>query len=236
MPACGDREAVNIAGFVKQLADLCDIVAVAAAVHEVAAADAQGDGIVGADCRAHAFKSLNHETAAVFERAAILVGTVVGQRREELTVQVAGVGFDLDAVKAGLLCDDCGLCLPINKFLDLLDGKLLGHFKVGESAGDGRRCNSLLALNACAICTSAAMHELCENLAASFMDCIGELLKRRDIFLVSEHCAVVGIVAKLIPLHVGEDDKSYAALCAALIKFNNVIHNEAINSVAYAHR
>lgn len=111
VPACGDREAVNIAGFVKQLADLCDIVAVAAAVHEVAAADAQGDGIVGADCRAHAFKSLNHETAAVFERAAILVGTVVGQRREELTVQVAGVGFDLDAVKAGLLCDDCGLCL-----------------------------------------------------------------------------------------------------------------------------
>ena len=27
---------------------------------------------------------------------------------------------------------------------------------------------------------------------------------------------MVGIVAKLIPLHVGEDDKSYAALCAAL--------------------
>ena len=161
---------------------------------------------------------------------------MVGQQREELAIQITGVGFDLDAVKAGLLCDDRSLCLPINKFLDLLDGKLFGHFKVSESAGDGRRCNCLLALNACAICTSAAMHELCENLAASFMDCIGELLKRRDIFLVSEHCAVVGIVAKLIPLHVCENDKSYAALCTALVKLNNVIHDEAVNSVTYAHR
>ena len=236
MPACGDREAVNIAGFVKQLADLCDIVAVAAAVHEVAAADAQGDGIVGADCRAHAFKSLNHETAAVFERAAILVGAVVGQRREELAIQITGVGFDLDAVKAGLLCDDRSLCLPVNEFLDLLNGELLGHFKVSESAGDGRRCNCLLALNACAVCASAAMHELRENLAAALMDSIGELLKRGNVLLIGEHCAVVRIVAQLIPLHVCENDKSYAALCTALVKLNNVIHNEAINSVAYAHR
>ena len=79
VPACGDGEAVNIAGLVKQLADIADIVSGAAAVHEVGAADAQRDGVVGADRLADALKGLDHEAGAADEVAAVLVGAVVGE-------------------------------------------------------------------------------------------------------------------------------------------------------------
>ncbi|CCX71064.1 2 4-dienoyl-CoA reductase FadH2 [Firmicutes bacterium CAG:555] len=235
VPACGDGEAVNITGLVQQLTDLCDIVAVAAAVHEVAAADTKRNGIVGADCLSHALKGLDHEAAAVFERAAVFVGAVVCKRREELAVQVAGVCLDLDAVEAGLLCDDRSVCLPVDELLDLLNGELLGHLKVSESAGDGGRCNSLLALNACAVCASAAMHELCKYLAAALVDGVGQLLERGNVLLVGEHCAVVGVVADLIPLHICENDKADSAECTASVELDNIIHNKAVDGVANAH-
>ena len=79
VPACGDGEAVNIAGLVKQLADIADIVSGAAAVHEVRAADAQRDGVVGADRLADTLKGLDHEAGAADDVAAVLVGAVVGE-------------------------------------------------------------------------------------------------------------------------------------------------------------
>ena len=160
---------------------------------------------------------------------------MVGQGREELAVQVAGVCLDLDAVEACLLCDDRSVCLPLDELLDLLNGELLGHLKVSESAGDGGRCNSLLALNACAVCASAAMHELCKYLAAALVDGIGQLLERGDVLLVGEHCAVVGVVAQLIPLHVCENYKADSAERTASVKFNHIIHYKAVDGMAYAH-
>ena len=44
---------------------------------------------------------LERETDAVFEAAAVLVGTVVGERGEELVEQIAVGGVDLDEVEAG---------------------------------------------------------------------------------------------------------------------------------------
>lgn len=84
----------------------------AAALEQVAAAHAQLQGIVGADGGADGGQGLDHEAVAVLHvLAAVLVLALVGQGGPELAVEVAGVGLELNAVKAGLLGDDRGLGL-----------------------------------------------------------------------------------------------------------------------------
>ena len=58
-------------------------------------------GTVGADLADHGVDHLGHQADAVFDRAAIGVGAVVGVVAKKLVDQIAVRGVDLDAVEAG---------------------------------------------------------------------------------------------------------------------------------------
>ena len=124
MPAAGDGEAVDKPGLVHQLADVRDVVGVAAAGDEVVAAYAYGQRDVGADDLADGRQRLYEEAGAAVDVAAVLVGAQVGQRGEELPVEVAGVRLYLYAVEAGLEGVGGGLGLPLNELVYLLDRQL----------------------------------------------------------------------------------------------------------------
>ena len=136
MPACGNGDRVEGAGLVERLADVRDVVVVAASLDEVGAAQADDDGEIGTDGLSDGVECLLGEADAVFEAAAVLVGAQVRQGRPELTVQVAGVGLDLDRVKARSLCALGCLSLINDHVLDLLRGHRSGHL-IAVVAGGG---------------------------------------------------------------------------------------------------
>ena len=227
VPACGDGEAVDKAGLIEIAADICDIVAGAAAFKKVAAADAQLDGELRADDLADSGEGLDDE-------AAVLVGTEVRQGRPELAVEVTGVGLKLDAVKAGSLGYQSRVCLPLDELVDLFDGQGAGHFVMGELAGNCGGADCLKAADGGSRCGGASVHDLCEDLAAALMDGVGHLLELGNIFFVSQKGNIVR-VADFVPLHVCKDYQANAALSSALVEISDFIVDVAVDGVPHAH-
>ena len=234
MPACGDGEAVDKAGLIEIAANLSDIVAGAAAFEKVAAADAQLDGELRADDLADSGESLNDEAVPVLKAAAVLVGTEVSQGRPELAVEVTGVGFELDAVKAGSLGYQSRVCLPLDEFVDLFDGQGAGHFVVGELAGNCGGADCLKAADGGSRCGGASVHDLCEDLAAALVDGVGHLLELGNVLLVGQKGNIVR-VADFVPLHVCKDYQANAALSSALVEISDFVVDVAVDGVSHAH-
>ncbi len=235
VPAGGDGEAVHEAGLVEVLADVGDVVAGAAALEQVAAAHAQLQGIVGADGGADGGQGLDHEAVAVLHvLAAVLVLALVGQRGPELAVEVAGVGLELDAVKAGLLGDDRGLGLPLDELVYLVYGQGAGHLIVGELARHGGGAHGLLAVYGGARRGGAAVHYLGKDLGAALVDGAGDGLEGGDVLLIGEQGNVVR-VAHLVPLHVGENYEADSALRPGAVEIGGRRVKDAVDAVAHAH-
>lgn len=73
-----------------------------AALDVVAGVEAEQDRVVRADGGADSVDDLEREAHTVFQRAAVLVRALVGERGHELVDQVAVRTVDLHAVKAAL--------------------------------------------------------------------------------------------------------------------------------------
>ena len=145
-------------------------------------------------------------------------------------------GVEFHAVKAGFLGEGGRLGLPLQEGLYLLVSELTGHLEVSEAAGDGAGRHGLYALYAGLVGIAAAVHELGEHLGAALVDAVGQLLELGEELAVGQQRAVMGIVALLVPLHVGEHDEADAAARPALIELNLVVGNSAVVGGAYAHR
>ena len=93
----GDIEHIHIG--LQHLAKLYTFCKVVAAFGELRAGDAQFDETFGC-CLPNGLKYLDDETTAVFPAAAVFIGTVVGQRRQEFGQQPAMTGVDGQNIKA----------------------------------------------------------------------------------------------------------------------------------------
>ena len=93
----------------------------------VRAAQADGDGEVGADLLAHVARYLDVDAHAVLKRAAVEVGAVVRSGGEEVRQQIAVCAVDLDEVEAGDLRAPGRVAEGVDYVLDLLDGQHVGH-------------------------------------------------------------------------------------------------------------
>ena len=78
-----------------------------AAFNPVGGRDADKEGEVGRPCGSDGIDDLQEEACAAFEAAAVSIGALIGERREELMQQIAVSGMDLNEVEAsgeGPLC------------------------------------------------------------------------------------------------------------------------------------
>ena len=146
------------------LADSCGNNALAPACAVGNCGVTQGYGEVFAGVSLDALNDFNGEAISVFERAAVLVGTMVPILHGELVKQVAFVnGVDLNTVNTGVTEELCGLTESFDHLVDLLNG----HGTGGEllcptvrSLGSG--CAGVLNIDygACKLVQEVV---LCEN-------------------------------------------------------------------------
>lgn len=94
-----------------------------AALDVVAGVEAEQDRVVRADGGADSVDDLEREAHTVFQRAAVLVRALVGERGHELVDQVAVRTVDLHAVKAALLRSRGGFAERGDELVDLLHGQ-----------------------------------------------------------------------------------------------------------------
>jgi hypothetical protein len=118
-----------------------------AALDVVAGVEAEQDRVVRADGGADGVDDLEREAHTVFQRAAVLVRALVGERGHELVDQVAVRTVDLHAVKAALLRSRGGFAERGDEPVDLLHGQSTRDVGDGglfeRRRGDGVRVVSL---------------------------------------------------------------------------------------------
>ena len=113
-----------------------------AAVHPFAGREACPDHHRGRHGGAHRLGDRHDEAHPVVERAAPVVGALVGERREELVEQVAVGAVDLDEVEAGARGALGGGGPGADEALDAVLVEGLRHVPA-RCEGDGRRCHGL---------------------------------------------------------------------------------------------
>ena len=175
--AGGDVEVIEQAGRREDAHDAFALVGVdagAGRVHLVEAyAGAEREAAPAA--RADRGRDLDQEAAAVLGAAAVLVGTVVVQRRQELHDQVAVRRVDLDTVAAALLHVGRGGDVAVDQRLDLLRVDRVGLL-AEDHRGDVRRppeCPHVPQVLVADILAPPVAH-LHEHLGAVRVDGVGE--------------------------------------------------------------
>ena len=164
-------------------------------------ADEQGHGL--GDNGADGLGDLDQNAGAVLERAAVVVGALVGDGAQKLGNQVAVCAVDLDHVEAGLDGADGGGLPGLDELLDLGDGHLLGVRVGGLVVADGRRTPHVLGpaallggshLGLAALQVpgrlgaglAAGVGELDAGLLALRVDVVDDALEGRDLGILPE--------------------------------------------------
>ena len=107
---------------------------------------------------------------------------------------------------------------------------------MGKFAGNGRRRNSLFSLYTFLICITTAMHQLCKHITSALMNSICQFLQLRNEFFIRQQCAMIRIIAFLIPLHICKDNQADAAFCSSFVELHNRVCDFAFYGMANAHR
>ena len=176
----------------------------------------------GADRRQHP----ERETRPVLERAAIVVASLVGERREELAEQVAVGAVNENHVDAGAETALGGAHEVADDAIDVL----LCHFArdragIEEPAGHGRRADRLAAVGD-GRRLSSAMVELHGQLAAVLVDRLGDTRQARD------HMVAVTSDLERIAASLGRDVARFELnqRCAAPRAFTGVVDVALVES------
>ena len=98
-----------------------------AALLEVGGIEFDRDGKVRSDSLAHRSHRRKQKPCPVFQRAAPFVVTQIGQRREELGIEVAVRGMDLHTREAAVACGFRHIGETVDDIADLARGKPAGH-------------------------------------------------------------------------------------------------------------
>jgi len=118
---------VELAGRLHEFADLGHVFGLHPALDHVAGGDPATDDKILADTRAHLVDGIEQEACPVLERAAILIGPFVFQRREKGGEQVTMGAVQFDPVETGLLCPLGGVGELVFDDMDLIDLERAGN-------------------------------------------------------------------------------------------------------------
>ena len=109
----------------------------------VGAAEADGNGVVRSDLSTYILEDLEVNAGAVFQRAAVHVGTMVGGGGEEVGQQISVGAVELHQLEACLFGAQRRVAEAFDDFVNLEDGQLLGNgpqsvIGIQFGPGDGR--------------------------------------------------------------------------------------------------
>ena len=103
------------------------IVVFVCARHMVCDRGANADRKVGTRGVAHGFQNRAHDTQAVIERPAIVVGAPIEHRRQKRAQQIVGRGLHFENIDARLTAPRRRGTIGLDKFFDFHDAECLGH-------------------------------------------------------------------------------------------------------------
>ena len=233
VPPPRDTEGVNPV-LLEHVGKLGGLLVGVAACHEIVSGDTENHGVAGpdglTDCPGH----LDAEAHAPVGAPAVLVGPLVGQRREELRDQVACARKNLDGVEAGLLCPDGGLREVGNGVLNIVEGHFPGDFP-GDGRSDRGGCDGLPADHAGAD-VAASMEELGGNEGAVAVHGVRDLFQAGDEAVVAQADHLFHAACVLIDRAAPDEDQRRAAACALLVEGHETVrHLALVVAVAEVH-
>ncbi len=181
--------------------------------HLLVADEADADDEVARHAGPHRLEDAGPEAQAVVERAAVVVGAMVEQRRQELMDEVAVGGMDLDAVEARLGAVNGRGREGIDELVDLVDGEGLRWLLVLGDRGGGERGQ----LRPSAGDHAAVVRELHERQCVVPVDGVGDETEAGDAGGVP-HVRVVGhlVGGRRMDRGLPGDDRADATGGAAL--------------------
>ncbi len=167
-----------------------DVVDRQAALGGLVAGDPQADRVVVPALFADLLDDVAQETGSVLQRAAVLVGTPVGGRGQELLDQVVVGGVDLGAVEAGVLDPSGRAAEELGDASDLVGGQLqrLGaDLRVPDPARGEHRLEGLGQAD------RSAVGELAEGAGAGVVDDLRSGGQHGPEQLVEERLPLLGL-------------------------------------------
>lgn len=113
-------------------------------LNTVGSGQAQEHRLLSREVGADGLDDLEQQTGAVLERAAVMVGALVGDRGQELVDQVAVGAVDLDSVHTGLVGADGALGERLHDLRDLVDQQLARDLVLVVPAQAGGRAHNFV--------------------------------------------------------------------------------------------
>ncbi len=155
-----------------------------AALHEIVGADAADQGVAVAHPGLCRCDYLQHEPHAVYQRAAVIVGAPVGERRQEAGDEVADAAHDLHSVEAGVPRPAARLGVGIDYPVDLVRRQRAG---AGVAPGGDPRWADLL--DGCILLAGPEVLDayLGRYFSALAVHRFGELAQAGDEFVIVDH-------------------------------------------------
>ncbi len=232
--------------------------------HVLVPGEADSDGYRITDRGPGGVVALEQEAHAVLERAAVLVGPLVGAGRQELVLEVAVGRVDLEPVEARHHRQATGAPVLLDLGMDLLPGHLAGHVGSGRegglgveepgellggvldhhlgehrrlgAVGDRGRGRGRLVVRIVSL-TAEADRELDEDLGAEGVDRLGQLLESGEVGGVEE--VEIGRVGEtrgeLGAEHALRDDQAGPTACACRVVGQVLIGHKAVVARGHQH-
>ncbi len=196
---------------------------------------AENHGVIAAHLGAHGLEGLDEESHALGGRAAVLVGSLVPCRREELVNEVAALAHDEQAVEAGALQASRRRGVGADHVRDLGLGHLAGA-QARVILGLALRGRDGVDAGLRGVVVAARAHgQLAADLCPVDVDHVGRLGELLDalVSVDERELHVVGIGHDLVlGLHRAGKDKAAAALGARLEDLRVAVRERRVERVA----
>src|ERR1039458_1306172 len=229
----------------KQCSELHGLIRAPAAVDPIGGGDADEEGQVGRPLSADGVNHFENEASAILKTAAVCIGALISEGREELVEQIAVGGVNLDKVKARLEGAPRSLAKGFNCGVDAGLIKRLGHGiarRKCEGAGRNRLPAAILGQEQALsvkghghAAFSSGVGQLNAGASALRVEKACDARKCRDVLVFPDAEIAVGDAAFRRDCGGFNHDQSGAALCAGPKMDEMPIRGESVLRRILAH-